>query len=123
MDNIKTIQEICNYFQDARCIGCPFSNGLCMFATVPDVWNKDKIDKICKNWENECVTLGKMLNFLCPGINSLKKNICPDILEPKFVKEYNCPREITSRQQCDECWDRFLGQRIHKDMIKEFLDK
>lgn len=117
MNKINIIKDICAYYSKLHCTDCPFNEYTCMLEKMPDEWDVERLNKICKAWEDEWITLGEMLHFFCPGIDNFKKNICPDILEPKFVKQYNC-----NKGNCDECWKKFLGQKIRKDAIRKLLD-
>lgn len=118
MDTVDTIKDICNYYNDFhKCEGCPFrTTGLyCLVEAAPKKWDRNEIDKICQEWEENSVVFKDLFELLMPEVNESFEH-CPTILNSKW----NC--YLLQDGTCKKCLEKFLGQRVSKDAIRKLLD-
>ena len=116
MDTIDILKDICNYYKDLKCKKCPFGEkGFCALKLGPDKWDRDKIDKICQEWKDNSVVFRDLFELLMPEVNESFEH-CPTILDSRW----NC--YLLQDGSCEKCWEKFLGQRISKNVIRALLD-
>lgn len=118
MDTVDIIKDICGYYNDFhKCKGCPFGiTGSCMLEAAPTEWDRDKIDKICQEWKENSIVFKDIFELLMPEVNESFEH-CPTILDSRW----NC--YLRRDGTCKECWEKFLGQRISKNVIRKLLDE
>lgn len=122
MNTLKILKDICDYYSSKACSGCLLERTnlkrqkYCLLKENAAQWADDELVKICESWDQEWTTLGEILTFLVPGVVQFKADgHCPTLLDP----QWDCG--LPEYDTCEKCWERFLGQRIHKSVIKDFL--